>query len=300
MTSASAAATPTNPVVAVLGTGIMGAGMARSLRREGLAVRAWNRSRDKAEPLAASGAVVCASADEAVRGADVVLTVLSDGAAVTAAMAAARPGLRAGQIWLQASTVGFPAVEQLGALADALGLLYVDSPVAGTRQPAEQGQLTVFAAGPESVRASVAPVLDAIGRRTVWVGTEPGRATALKLVVNTWVIDMVSSIAESLNLAEALGVDPAVFLDAVSGGPLDTPYLHAKSAAVLSGDLTANFSVTSGLKDTTLILDAASRTGTRLDLVQAAADRLTRAIASGHGHEDMIATYFAGRPEEQG
>ncbi|MBF9069596.1 NAD(P)-dependent oxidoreductase [Streptacidiphilus sp. NEAU-YB345] len=278
----------------------MGAGMARSLRREGLAVRAWNRSREKAEPLAASGAVVCASADEAVRGADVVLTVLNDGAAVRATMEAARPGLREGQIWLQASTVGLPATEELAALADSLGLVYVDSPVAGTRQPAEQGQLTVFAAGPESARAAVAPVLDAIGRRTVWVGTEPGRATALKLVVNTWVIDMVSSVAESLNLAEALGVDPALFLDAVAGGPLDTPYLHAKSAAVLSGDLTANFAVTSALKDTSLILAAAAETGARLDLVEASAARLTRAAASGHGDEDVIATYFAGRPDPKG
>ncbi|GAA2456603.1 NAD(P)-dependent oxidoreductase [Streptomyces pulveraceus] len=301
MTSSAAGATPERPVVAVLGTGIMGSGMARSLLRAGLDVRAWNRTGSRAAPLAADGATVTETAEEAVRGADVVLTMLNDGPAVAAALAAASGGVHAGQILLQSSTVGPDAGADLAQRAADLGLVYLDAPVSGTRQPAEQGALTVFVAGPSAARAAVDPVLDAIGQRTVWVGEVPGAASRLKLVVNTWVITMVNNIAECLNLAEGLGVDPQTFLDAVKGGPLDSSYLHGKSAAVLSGDLTPSFALSTALKDTRLILDAAASAGVRLDLVEASADRFARAEAAGHGGEDMIATYYAGRaPEKHG
>ncbi|WP_405690461.1 NAD(P)-dependent oxidoreductase [Streptomyces sp. NBC_00057] len=298
MTSSAADATPQRSTVAVLGTGIMGSGMARSLLRAGLDVRAWNRTQAKAAPLAADGATVTATAEEAVRGADVILTMLNDGPAVAAALTAASPALRAGQVLLQSSTVGLDATADLARRAMDAGLVYLDAPVSGTKQPAEQGTLTVFVSGPSTARASVNPVLDAIGQRTVWVAETPGAASRLKLVVNTWVITMVNSIAECLNLAEGLGIAPQTFLDVMKGGPLDSAYLQGKSAAVLSGDLTPSFALSTALKDTHLILDAAEKSGVRLDLVAASADRFARAEAAGHGGEDMIATYYAGRTPE--
>ncbi|MFD9600825.1 NAD(P)-dependent oxidoreductase [Streptomyces sp. NPDC059970] len=301
MTSSAADAAPQRPTVAVLGTGIMGSGMARSLLRAGLDVRAWNRTQAKAAPLAADGATVTDTEEEAVRGADVILTMLNDGPAVAAALTAASPGLRAGQVLLQSSTVGLAATTDLARQAMDAGLVYLDAPVSGTKQPAEQGTLTVFVSGPSTARASVNPVLDAIGQRTVWVAETPGAASRLKLVVNTWVITMVNNIAECLNLAEGLRIDPQTFLDVMKGGPLDSAYLQGKSAAVLSGDLTPSFALSTALKDTRLILDAAEKSGVRLDLVAASADRFARAEEAGHGGEDMIATYYAGRaPEKDG
>ncbi|MER5846532.1 NAD(P)-dependent oxidoreductase [Streptomyces sp. NPDC002012] len=301
MTSSAADAAPQRPTVAVLGTGIMGSGMARSLLRAGLDVRAWNRTQAKAAPLAADGATVTDTEEEAVRGADVILTMLNDGPAVAAALTAASPGLRAGQVLLQSSTVGLDATTDLARQAMDAGLVYLDAPVSGTKQPAEQGTLTVFVSGPSTARASVNPVLDAIGQRTVWVAETPGAASRLKLVVNTWVITMVNNIAECLNLAEGLRIDPQTFLDVMKGGPLDSAYLQGKSAAVLSGDLTPSFALSTALKDTRLILDAAEKSGVRLDLVAASADRFARAEEAGHGGEDMIATYYAGRaPEKDG
>ncbi|HEY9437144.1 MAG TPA: NAD(P)-dependent oxidoreductase [Streptomyces sp.] len=296
-TAFSSGAAPGKPSVAVLGTGIMGSGMVRSLLRAGLPVRAWNRTRDKAAPLATAGATISDTAEEAVRGADVILTVLNDGPSVAETLTAAAPGLRPGQVWLQCSTVGIDATTGLVHRAQGLGLVYVDAPVSGTKQPAEQGTLTVFVSGPSSARAVSTPVLDAIGQRTLWVGEEPGVATRLKLVANTWVINMVNSVAECLNLADGLGLDPRTFLDAMKGGALDTPYLQGKSEAVLSGDLAPSFSLTMALKDARLILDAAAASGVTLDLVAASAERFGRAEAAGHGAEDMIATYYAGRPE---
>ncbi|MFF4083675.1 NAD(P)-dependent oxidoreductase [Streptomyces sp. NPDC001777] len=295
MTPSATDPAPQRPVVAVLGTGTMGSGMARSLLRAGIEVRAWNRTHARAAPLAADGATVAETAEQAVRGADVVLTMLNDGPSVAAALDAAAGGLHTGQVLLQSTTVGPDATAELARRTAELGPVYLDAPVSGTKQPAEEGALTVFVAGPAAVRGRAEPVLDAIGRRTVWVDEAPGAASRLKLVVNTWVITMVNNIAECLNLAEGLGVDPRTFLDVMKGGPLDTAYLQGKSAAVLSGDLAPSFALSTALKDTRLILDAARAAGVRLDLVEASAERFARAEAAGHGGEDMIATYYAGR-----
>lgn len=294
--------TPTTPTappapaasVAVLGTGIMGAAMARSLLRAGLEVRAWNRTPSRAEPLAADGARVAGDAAEAVRGADVVLTMVHDARAVLEAVRAAAPGLRAGAVWLQSTTVGPGDLPALTALAREHGLRHVDAPVLGTRRPAEDGQLTVLAAGPREVRGPLAPVLDAVGSRTLWVGDEPGAATRLKLVCNSWVLTVTHGVAEALALAEGLGVDPQDFLDAVAGGPLDMGYLRAKAALIRSGDLTASFAVRTAEKDARLILAAAGGAGVRMDVTAAGAERFRRAAEQGHGDEDMAASYYAG------
>jgi len=285
-----------HPVVAVLGTGIMGAGMARSLLREGIAVRAWNRSRQRAEPLAEAGAHIAADPAEAVRGAHVVLTMLTDGSAVRSVIEDAAPGLKAGQVWLQCSTVGLEALPDLASLAREHGLLFVDAPVLGTRAPAAQGKLTVFAAGPKQARDAVAPVLDAIGQRTLWLAEDPesGAATGLKLVANTYVLSLVSGVAEALALADGLGVDGRAFLEAITGGPLDNPYVQTKSEAILSGDFTPSFAVSVAGKDARLIVEAGERAGVRMDVLAAAAERFRRAEAQGHGGEDMAASYFAG------
>ncbi|MFC9426650.1 NAD(P)-dependent oxidoreductase [Streptomyces sp. NPDC056987] len=281
--------------VAVLGTGIMGAGMARNLCRAGLDVRVWNRTPAKAEALVADGARVAATPAEAVGGADVVLTMLYDGPAVVAAMEAAAPGLRPGTVWLQSTTVGVEAVTPLAEFAAERGLVFVDGPVLGTRAPAESGQLLVLAAGPPGAREPLAPVLDAVGSRTVWLGDEGGTAAAtrLKLVCNSWVLALTHATAEALSLAKGLGVDPAGFLEAVGGGPLDCGYLRAKSQAILADDYTPSFSVTTAAKDARLIVAAGAAEGVRLDLAAAGAERFRRATEQGHGGDDMAATYFA-------
>ena len=284
---------PALPSVALLGTGIMGLGMGRSMLRSGLPLHAWNRTPARARPLGPDGAVIAATAADAVRDADVIVTMLSDGAAVSAAMTAAAPGLREGQVWAQASTVGVAGLEPLADLAREHGLLFVDAPVLGTRQPAEQGALTVFAAGPDAARPVLAPVFDAIGRKTVWLGTSPGTASRLKLVVNSWVLAVTTGVAEALALARGLDIDPDLFLQAVAGGPLDCAYLQSKAAAILSGDFTANFSVALAGKDARLVTEAGTAAGVRLDVAPAVADRFRRAAELGHADEDMAATYFA-------
>ncbi|UNO42247.1 NAD(P)-dependent oxidoreductase [Streptomyces sp. MST-110588] len=281
--------------VAVLGTGIMGAAMARNLAGAGLEVRAWNRTRARAEPLAADGVTVVDTPAEAVADADVVLTVLLDGPAVLDAVRQAAPGLRAGAVWTQCATVGPQALAPLVAFARDHKLRFVDAPVLGTRAPAESGRLTVLAAGPQDAREAADQVFAAIGQRTVWLAQDAaeGPAGRLKLVLNNWVLTLVNGTAESLALAKGLGVDPRAFLEAVEGGPLDSPYLRMKAEAILTGDYRPQFALSGGLKDARLIAEAAERAGVRLDLAPAGRARLERAQAQGHGEEDCAASYFA-------
>ena len=286
--------------VAVLGTGTMGAPMARNLSRASLEVRVWNRTRAKAEPLAEDGAHVVDSPREAVEGADVVLTMLYDGPTTAEIIRVAAPGLRPGQLWLQCTTAGLDGLPPLAALAQEYRLTFVDAPVLGTRQPAEAGQLLVLAAGPRQAQSQLAPVLDAIAGRTVWVGEEPGEATRLKLVCSTWVLTVTHGAAEVMALADGLGVDPGAFLDAIEGGTLDMGYLRIKAKVIGSGDFTPSFAVNTAEKDARLIVAAGEQVGVRMDVVAAGAERFRRAARQGHADEDMAASYYASFDEGTG
>jgi len=269
--------------IAFLGTGVMGAPMAANVAKAGLDVRAWNRTRAKAEPLAEHGVVVVDTPREAVEGADVVVTVLADGPGVEAVIADA--GLAAGQLWLQMSTVGVEWAATLAAIAEKAGAVYVDAPVVGTKQPAEAGKLVVLASGPSDVRDRCAPVFDAVGGRTVWVG-EAGAGSALKLTANAWVLSLTNALAESLALAGSLGLDPALFLEAIKGGAVDTPYAHVKGKQMIADEHPASFSARLAAKDARLVLDAG---GDAVDLAGARATlaHLDAAVDAGFGEEDM-------------
>jgi 3-hydroxyisobutyrate dehydrogenase len=283
--------------VAVLGTGIMGAGMARSLLRSGLEVTVWNRSPGRAAPLAADGAQVAGTAAEAVAGVDAVVTMLWDGGSVAEVMTAALPAAPAGVLWAQTSTVSLhDAGVRLPALASRYGARYADAPVLGTRQPAEEGKLLVLAAAPGPLRDPVTPLFDAIAARTVWVSERPGDGTRLKLAVNSWVGTIVAATAQAIALAQSLGLDPQVFLDTVRGGAVDTPFLHIKGQAMIAGEFPPSFTVDGAVKDTGLIAAAMRESGTDTTLMDAVACQFRKAADGDHGGEDMAAVYRAFRP----
>ena len=279
--------------VAVLGTGIMGAGMTRSLLREGLEVTVWNRSTDKAKPLADDGARVAETAADAVADADVVITMLFDTDAVAQTIEPVLPRFRDGAVWVQASTVGIEGTDRLAALARDAGVDYLDTPMLGTKAPAENGQLVVLASGPSSLRDTVAPVFDAIGSRTQWVSETIGDASRLKLAINAWIGVMVNGIAQSIALARGLGIDPQQFLDAVDGGAVNAPYVQLKGKAMIDGEYTPSFELDGVIKDTDLITAALREAGVDTTLATAVRDRLAAASSDGHGSEDMAAVVHA-------
>jgi 3-hydroxyisobutyrate dehydrogenase len=278
--------------VALLGTGLMGAGMARSLVRAGLAVRVWNRTRAKAEAI--EGVTVTGTPADAVRDADVLVTMLTDAVAVDQAIRDAEPGLRPGTLWIQASTVGVAPAMRLEAVATRYGLVYVDAPVLGTREPAEQGALTVLASGPEEARERCAPVFDAIASRVLWLGPA-GTGSRLKMVVNSWVLALTEATAEAVALAEGLGLGPRLFLDTIEGTATDARYAHVKGEAMMARDFTPSFPASGAAKDCRLILEAAADAGVDMGLTAAAGRHFERAVEQGHGDEDMAAVYLVHR-----
>jgi len=280
------------PTVALLGTGTMGAGMARNIAAAGIPLKVWNRTREKAEPLAEAGAEVAESPAGAVRDADIVITMLFDADSVEAALDQARDGLKQGAVLLQQSTVGVEGADRLAARAEELGLVYVDAPVLGTKKPAEDGALVILASGPDEARDVVAPVFEAIGSRTVWVGPA-GQGTRLKLVANSWVLTVVEGIAESLALARALGVEPRRFLEVVKGGAMDAPYVQLKGSAMLDGDFAPAFGLDGAAKDAGLIVEAARAAGADLAVIEAVQQHFARALDAGYGDRDMAATFLA-------
>jgi 3-hydroxyisobutyrate dehydrogenase len=283
--------------VAVLGTGKMGAGMARSLLRAGVEVSAWNRSAGRAAPLAADGALVAGTAAEAVAGVDAVVTMLWDGNSVAEVMTGALPAAAEGVLWAQTSTVSLhDAADRLPALAGRHGARYIDAPVLGSRQPAEEGKLLVLAAAPASLRDPVAPVLDAIAARIIWVSERPGDGTGLKLVANSWVTTIAAATAQAIALAQSLGLDPQVFLDTIKGGAMDVPYAHVKGQAMIAGEFAPAFGLDGAAKDATLIAAAMRDTGTDATLMDAVAQQYRKADDSGHGGEDIAAVFRAFRP----
>jgi 3-hydroxyisobutyrate dehydrogenase len=279
--------------IAALGTGVMGAPMARNLARAGHEVRAWNRSLDKAQALSDEGVGVRDDPASAADGADVVMTMLSDADAVLDV--ARRANLADGQIWWQASTIGIEGIEQCAVLAQETGAVLVDAPVLGTRLPAEEGKLVVLASGPDAALDACAPLFDAVGQRTMRLGAA-GTATRLKLAVNLWVLVVTQGTAETIAVAQSLGVEPGWVLEALEGGALDLPYFRMKTKLMLDEEFPASFALALAAKDARLVAAAAERHGADLPIARAVAERLTQATDAGHGDEDMAATYRLSKP----
>jgi 3-hydroxyisobutyrate dehydrogenase len=279
--------------VAVLGTGIMGAGMARSLLRAGHEVRVWNRTAARAQPLADDGATVAGAAAAAVDGAEVVLVMLWDTAAVLDVLGAAA-GTAPDAVWLQASTIGPDGMREVAAARPDLRL--VDAPVLGTRGPAEQGTLVALLSGAPADLEAAQPAIDGYSARSVYAGERLGAASALKLVCNAWVATMNAAVGQSVALAEGFGVDPALFLDAMRGGASDTPYLHLKAELVAKGEFPPSFALDGALKDVELIRAAARNVSVADDVLAGLVAVYGRAVAAGHGEEDMAAVYRAFPP----
>lgn len=282
--------------VAILGAGgTMGSGISRNLAAAELEVRTWNRTPEKLSDLEAQdGVSVHPTAAEAAARADVVLTILSDAEAVIGAMQGADGGLSGaspGAVWAQMGTIGIDGTQICAELAERHGVAFVDAPVLGTKQPAEAGELIVLASGPGEARPPLEPVFGAIGKRTMWLG-EAGAGSRLKVAINTWIVAVVEGTAETIALAEALGVDPRQVLEAISDGPLDLPYMRTKAEAMLKREFPPSFRLALAAKDAHLAVGAAEDAGLELPMLEAVAARMSEA-AREHGDEDLAATYLA-------
>ena len=274
--------------VAVLGIGAMGHGMAASALRAGIPTIVWNRRMEAARDLAELGAEVAKTAADAARRAAIVVTMVTDANAV---ISIARDqgmlsALAPGAIWAQMSTIGLAGIDRVAAMAGAQrpDVMLLDAPVSGSKDPAEGGQLTIFASGPGAARARVAPLFDALGQRTIWVG-ETGAGTRLKLVNNTWLAFATEAVATSVALADRLGLDAGTVVDALGGGPLVSAWQAAKLQRIVNGEFSAQFALALALKDVHLALEAAG--DDRFAVLACLADEWQQAVEQGLGEQDL-------------
>lgn len=274
--------------IAILGIGAMGHGMATSALRAGLQTTVWNRNHDAARDLAPLGANIASTAVDAARAAAIVVTMVTDADAVVSVvrdegvLAAVAPGA----ILVQMSTIGVAGIERVAAIVEKErpDVTLLDAPVSGSKDPAEQGQLTIFASGPEDARSRVTPLFDALGRRTIWIG-DVGTGTRLKLVANTWLAFGAEGVVASAALARDLGLELGEVLTALEGNPLMSPWQEAKLKRIAVGEFSPQFALSLALKDVRLAEEAA---GDRLRTLSCLADEWQQAVDAGLGHQDVV------------
>jgi len=283
------------PVVAFLGTGIMGAAMARNAARSGLRVRGWSVPLSDAERLAEDGIEPFPTAAQATAGADLVVTVVPDAAAIES-FAHGEDGflgaLGPDAVWIQCSTVGVAGADRLVALAAEHGATIVDSPLLGSKVPAEEAQLIMLASGPEAAIDRCQPLFEAISRRVLRLG-EAGKGSRMKMVTNGWIMTTVAATAEAMALAKTFDLDGIHFLEGIEGTALDNGYAQTKGRMMLAGEYPPAMRLVNGAKDARLVSEAAREAGLRGAVISAVAELMARGVELGHADEDMGAAYFA-------
>ena len=283
----------------MLGIGAMGHGMAASALRAGIPTIVWNRSPEATRDLAELGADVADAPAEAARLAAIVVTMVTDTDAVISIardegmLAALAPGA----VWVQMSTIGAAGIDRVVAMVDAErpDVTLLDAPVSGSKEPAEQGQLTIFASGPDEVRSRVGGLFDALGQRTIWVGAT-GAGSRLKLVNNTWLAFATEAVAASVALARRLGLETETVVEALGGGPLASPWQAAKLQRISNDEFSTQFALSLALKDVRLALQAAG--DDRFAALACLADEWQQVVDQGLGGYDL--TVVTRALEQQG
>ncbi len=259
--------------IAVLGTGLMGARMARNLLQAGHEVAAWNRSPAKARALAGDGAQASDSAAEAVMGADFVITMLSDGAATGAMIGdnAVTDALREGAVWLDMSSIKPEEARAQAAHLQGLGFAHLDAPVSGGTKGAEEGSLAIMVGGEAAVFERAAPVFAAMGR-AVHVG--PAGAGQLAKLANQAIVAVtIGVVAEAMLLLQKGGADPAAVRQALKGGFADSVILQQHGERMTEGNFQPGGLSKFQLKDLENATGEAGKYGLRLPLTGQLRDR---------------------------
>jgi 3-hydroxyisobutyrate dehydrogenase-like beta-hydroxyacid dehydrogenase len=291
------------PTVAVVGAGRMGGAMVGTLRRAGIDVVVFNRTRAKAEAVAsATGARVAGSAAEAAAAAGVVLSSLADDAAVQAAYGSPEgvaAGLRPGAVVLESSTIDPRTVLGLRPLVEERGASLLDAPVSGSVVLVERGELMVMVGGDAAALERARPVLDALAAKVFHVG-DLGAGATMKLVVNAILHGLNLALSEGLVLAEKAGVERTAAYEVLAASAWAGPFVHYKRAAFeRPAETPVAFSLDLAAKDLDLALDLAERAGATME--QAATNRrvVRAAIAAGMGDADLsaLAVYLRGGPD---
>jgi 3-hydroxyisobutyrate dehydrogenase len=281
--------------VGLLGLGLMGSAMAHRLLDQGIAVIAWDRNPDHVRELEGHGGEPGETPREVVDGAGIVITMLPTAEVIVDVVAPLLDGWPKDTIWLQMSSVGAAEADQLTQAANAHGVTLVDAPVSGSTHPAETGQLTILASGPDSTPAALEPVFDALASRVLWVGAA-GMGSRLKLAANHWMITMVAALAESMQLCREMGLDQQQFIELLDGGPLGSAYALQKLDEMRRHQYPPGFPVRLALKDLELVSEVQRSGRSTTPLLDVVLERFTTAN-SDFADQDLAAIYELDRQD---
>jgi 3-hydroxyisobutyrate dehydrogenase len=281
--------------VGFLGLGLMGSRMAKNLAAKGFEVTVWNRSSDKAEALASTGVHVAPTPAELARAVDIICTCVADVPALrTVALGpdGLVHGLKAGQLFIDFSTVSVALMQELGATFGATGVDVIDAPVTGSKNGAEKGTLVIMAGGSDAAMARADAVFKAVGEKVIHCGPL-GAGTQVKLAGNGLIAAMLQAFSEGLLLTSKAGVDPRKFIEVVQASGFRSPYFDFKGKALLERDFSTHFEIDLMHKDLTLLLENAATH--RVPTPTAASLRETYALAraAGKGRDDIGAVITA-------
>ena len=276
--------------IALLGTGTMGSGMAETWLKKGFAVTAYNRTRAKADALAASGAQVAATPRDAAAGAELIVAMVADQTASRevwlgepGALTAANPGA----VLVESSTVPPEWARELAARADERCIPFLDVPVAGSKAAAASGALTLFVGGDAATLERARPALAAISRQIVHLGPTGAGAT-WKLIHNMMLAVHIATAAEAIALAAKAGFDPAQALSLIENGPAASFIVKFKMPRFSEQRFDdADFALRHMLKDARYALALGEKFGARLDVVRGATADYDRADKMGFGDLDF-------------
>ena len=273
-------------MITILGTGLLGSGFARGLRKKGETVRVWNRSPDKARALAEIGATPVLDPAEAVRGSDRTHVVLSDDAAVDSVLAAAAPGFAAGALVIDHSTTSTAGVRERTARWRERGVIYQHAPVfMGPQNAADSTGIMLISGDPEIV-ARVSPLLTALTGKLVNLGPRVDAAAAYKLLGNLFLLALTAGFTDMLALAQAMSITPAelaTLFDHFNPGTS----VPARFKRVIEADYDhPSWELAMARKDARLMQAEADAAGIALSMLPAFASLMDRSIKEGRGHAD--------------
>jgi len=268
----------------------MGRAMARNLVKAGFQVSVYNRTRQRTTEFADLGCEVAATPRALAKACNVVITMVSDPAAMDAVLEGPEGVLSAfsgGNTLINMSTLSPEYTAALAKKCFTAGAGFLDCPVSGSKPAAESGALVILAGGEKKAVEKVSPILRAMGRGVIYAGPAPA-GTALKLCVNLIVAQLTTALAEAAVLAEAQGIEPVLIFDALAENPaLNCGYFGLKKENILKKDFTPAFPLKHMLKDARFMLAAAARRKIELPVTAAAEALMARAAASGYGDKDL-------------
>jgi 3-hydroxyisobutyrate dehydrogenase-like beta-hydroxyacid dehydrogenase len=286
--------------IGFVGLGPMGFAMAHRLVEAGHVLTVWNRTPEKARPLAEAGAAVAGTPAEAAGAAEIVISSVANDAAleaVTLGQQGIAAGLAKGALHVSASTVSMALVARLAAAHAARGQEFVAAPVLGRPPAAAAGKLFVMAAGDAAAIDRAAPVLERIGQRIFVMGARPEQANLAKLACNFLIFSTIEQFAEVFALAEKGGVDRTKIFELLTESFFNAPVHRNYGKQILDRAYEAGVKVTLGAKDTKLFLEAGESLAVPLPMASLVRDRFLAAVARGEA--DMDFTVIARQAAEQ-